>query len=52
MQQKITDALQERLTSKMRLNEQQQKLETLIAENKTFLEKISTQEDEMRKLKK
>ena len=52
MQQKIEDALKERLTSNLKLSDQRGKLENLIAENKTYRERISAQDDEMKKLNK
>ena len=50
MQQKLEDALKERMTSNLKLSDQRGKLENLIAENKTYRERIGTQDDELKKL--
>ena len=52
MQQKLEDALKERMTSNLKLSDQRSKLENLIAENKTYRERIGTQDDELKKLNK
>jgi len=52
MKQKIQDALQEKLTSKLRLSEQQERLENLIAENMSFKEKVLEQDDDLKRMKK
>ena len=41
MQQKIEEALKEKMNLNLRLNDQKGKIENLIAENKTFRERIS-----------
>lgn len=40
------------MTSNLKLNDQKGKLENLIAENKTYRERISAQDDEVKKLNK
>ena len=40
------------MTSNLKLNDQRGKLENLIAENKTYRERISAQDDETKKLNK
>ncbi len=52
MQQKIEEALKERMNSNLRLSDQKGKLENLISENKTYRERISEQDDQMKKLNK
>lgn len=52
MQQKLEDALKERMTSNLKLNDQRSKLENLIAENKTYRERIVSQEEELKKQNK
>lgn len=44
--------MKERLTSNLKLSDQRGKLENLISENKTYRERISAQDDEMKKLNK
>ena len=41
MQSKIEDALKERMNSNLKLSDQKSKLENLIAENKTYRERIT-----------
>ena len=41
MQQKIEEALKERMTSNLKLSDQKGKLENLISENKTYRERIT-----------
>lgn len=52
MQRKIEEALKERMNSNLRLNDQKGKLENLIAENKTYRERITEQDSDAKKLKK
>ena len=52
MQQKLEDALKERMTSNLKLSDQRSKLENLIAENKTYRERIVSQEEELKKQNK
>ncbi len=52
MQQKIEEALKERMNSNLRLSDQKGKLENLISENKTYRERISEQDDHTKKLNK
>mmetsp|Transcript_7576 Transcript_7576/g.9142 ORF Transcript_7576/g.9142 Transcript_7576/m.9142 type:complete len:97 (+) Transcript_7576:2959-3249(+) len=52
MQQKIEEALKERMNSNLKLSDQKGKLENLIAENKTYRERISEQDDQMKKVSK
>ena len=52
MQQKIEDALKERLESNTKLSDQRSKLENLISENKTYRERITEQDTRLKKLDK
>lgn len=52
MQQKIEEALKERMNSNLKLSDQKGKLENLISENKTYRDRISEQDDQMKKLSK
>ena len=52
MQRKIEEDLKERMNSNLRLNDQKGKLENLIAENKTYRERITEQDSDAKKLKK
>ena len=52
MQQKIEEALRERMNSNLKLSDQKGKLENLIAENKTYRERISELDEQSKKLKK
>ena len=52
MQQKIEDALKERLESNTKLSDQRSKLENLIGENKTYRERITELETRKKKLEK
>ena len=52
MQQKIEDALKERMTSNLKLSDQKGKLENLISENKTYRERITEQDEQLKKLRK
>ena len=40
------------MASSLKLNDQRSKLENLISENKTYRERISTQDDDMKRLNK
>ena len=40
------------MNSNIKLNDQKGRLENLIAENKTYRERITTQDDEMKKINK
>jgi len=40
------------MTSNLKLSDQRGKLENLIAENKTYRERIGTQDEDMKKLNK
>ena len=48
MQQKIEDSLKESMKSKENLNGQKSKLENLIAENKTYRDRITEQDDKIK----
>ena len=52
MLKKIEDALKERMTANLKLNDQKGKLESLIAENKTYRDRISEQEDQVKRMTK
>ena len=50
VQQKIAEALKDRMNSNLKLNDQKGKLENLIAENETYCERISEQDGEVKRL--
>lgn len=52
MQGKIEDALKERMAANSKLGDQRSKLENLIGENKTYRERLTEQDTQMKKLNK
>ena len=50
VQQKIAEALKDRMNSNLKLSDQKGKLENLIAENETYCERISEQDGEVKRL--